>query len=178
MQLEWGMLLSFDIFLSYTQARAHTHTEILGVSGTGHYALCVEETPLPSSVQEPGECVTPAGCTKLRAFVLWKCRGSQAYFVLRGEAVGQVVAFCQQVKIHCKVPMFTTTPASALKFWVCVCCAGLCGQRSPAGRGDAASILCTDACSLFCGAYHSTLPSPSLQFHPTLSLPSVFDAIC
>lgn len=42
---------------------------------------------------------------------------SQAHFVPRGEALEHVVAFCQQVKIHCKVPMFTTAPAVALKFW-------------------------------------------------------------
>ena len=75
--------------------------------------------------------------------------------------MGQVVAFCQQAEIHCKVPTFTTTPVVAPKFLGLFALLG-CGQWAPVGRGDAASIVCTDACSLFCGAYadkmHFTLP--------------------
>lgn len=33
------------------------------------------KTPLPSSAQESGECVVPAGCTKLGGFILWKWGG-------------------------------------------------------------------------------------------------------
>lgn len=115
---------------------------------------------------------------KAQRFRIVEMRGvSQAHFVLRGEAVGQVVAFCQQVKIHRKVPTFTTAPAVAPKFSGPFAPLG-CGQWAPVGRADAASTVCTDASSLFCGAYCSTLPSPSLLFHPPISLPFAFDAIC
>lgn len=64
MQLEWGLLLSFAVFLSPT--KACMHTQIFGVSGNSHYAQRVEgKTLLPHSGQEMGESVTSAGCTKL-----------------------------------------------------------------------------------------------------------------
>lgn len=84
------------------------------------------KTPLPSSAQESGECVVPAGCTKLGGFIPWKWGGvPQAHFVQRGKAVGQVVAFCQQVKIHCKVPTFTTAPCCSPDIFGSVCSSGL-----------------------------------------------------
>lgn len=49
----------------------------------------------------------------------------QAHFVQRGKAVGQVVAFCQQVKIHCKVPTFTTAPCCSPDIFGSVCSSGL-----------------------------------------------------
>lgn len=99
MQLERGLLLlPFAVFLPHAQTHKHTHThrdrflEFLVI-------MLAELGGKPSAVQEPGPFVSSAGCTGLRGFV----PVCQTRSVLRAEAVGQVVAFCKQVKIHCKI---------------------------------------------------------------------------
>lgn len=152
MQLERGLLLSFAVFLSHTQAQKHTHAHTQRFSEF--------QAPVIMLKERRGKPHRPAQCGRQRRCHAWRLRTaqrlhsvemrrvSQAHFVLSGEAVGQVVAFCQQVKTHCKVPPFPTPPAVAPNFRVC----SLCWAVGPVGRGDAASTVCADACSLFCGA--------------------------
>lgn len=51
------------------------------------------------------------------------------------------------------------------------------GSACWAAVGRCCQPPCTDACCSFCGAHCSTLPSPTLQLHPTLSYLMQF-AVC
>lgn len=99
-----ALLCCFSFPYTSTEAHTCTHRDFRSFR---HWSLCSKsggENPIAQlNAGDQRMCQKPL-------------RVSQAHFVLRGEAVGQVVAFCQQVKIHCKVPTFPTAPAVAPKF--------------------------------------------------------------
>lgn len=96
---------------------------------------------MPSSVWERGECGTPAGCTRLRGIHCGNEGGIPGPFCFKRSTVGQVVAFCQQVKNSLQGSHVHNRSCHSTEGFGSVCSAGL-RATGQVGRGDAASIVC------------------------------------